>query len=247
MRRIVTRGTLAMVVIVMGLLAVAPAEASFFDFATDPDISNAWTHWAVYGADGPAACAWNSAGYLDATKPESADDNKRGYRPLGATPWNGTDTVTLTVNDYSTYTATYDWNYLLVGVSSSPNPAPANAETYVFGLESEGTALNYTMRTNTDARQFAAVSGAWPTTMKFDIVRDGTGYSFRVNDAEVFHDSANVGVSMPYYFIEFGGSGPGTASARLDDFGTVVPEPCASVLLLGSLTGLLAYAWRKRK
>jgi hypothetical protein len=241
---------MALVVI---LFVAGSARATYFDFSTDPNMGTAWTNYNSLnpGNTWNSTATWNAAGYLEIANTLDQDGGEVStWSPNDASLRGNSDAVTLTVNGYTDARTVDTWSFAHVGISDSATPAYGAGNTYRFGVWAQGNVSdNYALIVN-GVRTFSDnIVGGIPSSVKLDVVPDATGYSFRANGTQIFHDTTNHSVEMPHYFFETGVGATFTTStvtAQLDNFG-VTPEPGTLVLVLTGLVGLLAYAWRKRK
>jgi len=234
----------------VGLLVISPLSATVIDFSTDPQLSTDWTLASFYdgGVSGDSTTVtWNSSNQdLDLA---SSYDEKAVILFKNGTTRTDTDTVTLTVKDYSQGGSSPSWTGtgLMISAVQSPGIWDTSA-CYRFEVYANGGSPEYTLKTASNTLIGTHSLESFPSTIKLDIVRDGSEYVFKANDQEIFRDSTYASDSLSYYSIGWGSSGSDTLTARVDNFGTIpVPEPNTLVLLLIGLLGLLAYAWRKRR
>jgi hypothetical protein len=238
-------------VAVIACFAVSSVLAAPIDFSTDPQLSTDWTQYYFYNALGQSqvGAAWNEANQnLDLTA-----TNEEGLGGLFKTSdlRSATDGVTVTYSNYvsNTPTVTANWTCAGLVVSTSATPGIFDDPTGWYGV--------YFQRDFTNGMYLAAGKGltqlgnkvhldAIPSTIKLDILHDGSEWVFKANGMELARDSSFAASAMPHYMMYWGGGGSDTLSVSADNFG-VVPEPSSIVLLVGAVLGLAAYAWRKRK
>ncbi len=234
----------------VGLLAISPLSATVIDFSTDPQLSTDWTLASFY--DGGVSIdnttvTWNSSNQ-DLDLASSYDEAAVILFKNGTTRAN-TDTVTLTVKDYNQGGSSPSWTG--TGLNISAVQAPGIWDTsacYRFEVYANGGSPEYTLKKANNEIIGTYSLTSFPSTIKLDIVRDGSEYVFKANDQEIFRDSSYAAVSMSYYSIGWGSSGSDTLTARVDNFGTIpVPEPNTIILSVIGIFGLLFYAWRTQR
>lgn len=234
-------------ILAVALLAVAPASATVIDFATDPNLATEWTRYDYYGQSGASYTqVWNQSSQRLDLASAAAEANVGLYK--NGTSRSDNEGVTLTLSDFVEGGA-----WLAAGLIVSQQRAPGIFDaTPSYGIfynyDSTGSRFYGVSRSSsggsvTLAKSFLASA---PTSVKFDITRDGADYVFWANGDEVCRDSALSSTSLPNYMMFWGTAGAATLSVSADNFG-VVPEPSTFILAATGFFGLLCYAWRKRK
>jgi hypothetical protein len=236
----------------------ALASASVIDFATDPNLGS-WTSANYYNSyNDNASATWNQT---DATL-----DVAMG--PCGSVHWyapsnnsrGDADPVTLTIKSYTDaansglgYSDGPYWAGVELIVSSVATPPDYTSLTdlYRFGIrtgsDAGATGAEYILKGAMNQIVGEHAISSVPTNLVLDIVRDGQDYVFKANGAEMFRSHVFGSTSLPYYAVAINASAGDAMTAKLDNFGTVVPEPSTLALVATGLLGLLAYAWRKRR
>jgi hypothetical protein len=252
MRRQVLAGIVA-----IGLFTVAPIYATVYDFSTDPNLATDWTEFDYYNyysaPAGSTTATWNSTNQnLDLTSNMGAQIADR-YRALYKTGVTRADTDGVTVT-FSNYVGSkndpngYNTGVGLIISSVEQGTIVSNVPQYELLMSQEGGGYHYVVLKNGIAAVLASTTQVPdpPSTIKFEILRDGANYVFKVNDAELCRDSS-ITASLPYFCFDWAVAGTNTLSVSADNFGTIVPEPGTLLLLATGLLGLVCYAWRKRK
>jgi hypothetical protein len=237
-------------------LTVAPVSATLTDFSTDPNLASDWTQYYFYNAYGrnQVASAWNASNQnLDLTA-----TNEEGLGGLFKTAdtRSATDGVTVTYSNYAATTPTHSSQWTCAGltVSKAATPGIFDDPTGWYGLYFQE---EYNADTGATRYRFSAGKGltelgritldSLPSTMKLDIVHDGSAWVFKANGAEVARDSSFTASEMSHYFMYWGSGTDASVSVSADNFGTTVPEPGTLALVGSCMLGLLCYAWRKRR
>lgn len=243
-------------VLAVALLPVAMASAGFTNFSTDPNLATDWTQYYFYNAYGRTnvASAWNGTSQ-SLTLTAANEEGLGGLFKTGDTR-SATDGVTVTYSNYAATTPTHSSQWTCAGltVAKTATPGIFDDPTGWYGLYFQE---EYNADTATTRYRFSAGKGvtelgritldSLPSTMKLDIVHDGSAWVFKANGAEVARDSSFTASELSHYFMYWGSGTDASVSVSADNFGTVVPEPCTLTLLLGGMLGLLCYAWRKRR
>jgi hypothetical protein len=252
MRRQVLAGIVA-----VGLFTVAPVYATVIDFSTDPNLATQWTQFDYFNANNTpqpwATATWNSTDQDLDLAANTGANKAEGYRGIHKTGDTRSDTDGVTVT-FSGYQGTYGsngWNNSVGLVVSTTENANLTAflPSYLFLLDNDTTTgFQYKVLTGSNLAVVASKSVATlPSTLKFDILRDGSDYVFMGNGVEIARDSS-VTASMPYYHAIWDCHNTESLTVSMDDYGTVgIPEPGTLLLLTTGLLGLVCYAWRKRK
>jgi hypothetical protein len=236
------------VTFVVVLSAAGSARATFFNFSTDPNIDANWTKFVSYNTVGNELATWSdSALQLTFSPTVGVADSTVGFTPKVASARNAADAVTMQLSNFTTDGSS--WDEVQLAISATQTPGLFDGSSYHFGVwynaAETGVVHQYALYVN-GVRTFS--DPFVPTgPIKLDIVPDATGFSFRANGTQIFHDTTNFSVSMPYYSFDFGGNSTTTMSAAVDNFGIAVPEPSALALFATAMLGLLACAWRRRK
>jgi len=232
------------------------ANATYDDFATDPDLAGSWDVAGNYvGGNGVVDCdidsghiAWNSANE-DLNVSSVNDEALATLYRVGASR-EDSDPVTMTISDF-TYSGPY-WTGLGVVLAQSYDwDLVSGADLcYRWSLSTNG-ALNpdcfYELKVagNQEILHYDLPGGP-PANVTLDIVRDGDDYVFLANGVEMARDNRYGSTSLPCYGITYATSGYGNElSASVDNFG-VIPEPSALSMLL-SLLGLAFFSRYARK
>lgn len=229
----------------VGLLAVSPVSATPIDFATDPNLATGWTQFPFYSSAqvGPVSAAWNAAGEnvtLTSTKSEA----------LGGLTKNGdtrsdTDAVTLTLSNYVATSAVWSCAGMVVSANATPDLFDGSPWYSVYFQQDGASGFRYSV--NKNLSEIGRITlPSLPSTMKLDVLRDGSAYVFKANGTEICRDSSYAATSLSHYFMYWGSAATDSLSVSADNFG-VVPEPSSLTLLAGGLLGLICYAWRKRR
>ena len=235
-------------IVAAGLLAVAPVSAAIVDFSTNPNLTTNWTQDYFYQGTGgtPAAtAAWNASNQnLDLT----ANSEVLGRLFKTGDTRSATDGVTVTYSNYNGTAPTAAGKWTCAGLCVSANATPNifdGSPWYGLYLQQDYSGTYFAVGNGTTTVGKYNLSSI-PTTIKFDITRDGSNYVFKANGIEIGRNAALASTELSHYYMYWGASSSDTLSVSADNFGTVVPEPGTIALMVSALFGLLAYAWRKR-
>ena len=212
----------------------------YYDFNTDPNIGSDWTEYFYYGTEDNVTTTWNSIEQdLDLVKTSTSagtGTSVNGLYRIGS--WRlATDSVTLTVKDYSQTGGA--WGQLGLIISTIPQPNLLDSNTrYEWTVRYSGGSYSLRVRKDTGSGSYdlfdEAITLSGP--VKLDIMRVGDDYQFLSNDVLKYtadgtgddvYDTATKD-SLVNYAITFGGDGPVTAT--VDDFG--VPSPSSGTLIM---------------
>lgn len=248
------RWQVLMAVVSVSLLVVTPISATVIDFSTDPNLATEWTRHDLIGTSGSSTtAAWNETN-------QCLDLHSVGIGVDAGLYKNNTtrldsDAVTLTLSGISMNVSTDGWVSTGLVLSAGRSPTVFdNGSWYSIAIGGDNNGVSYSVTkssssglTSLGTSNLGPITSSIPTSVKFDITRDGSSYVFLANGHEIARDSTYSSTSLPYYMMYWGTGGNDTLSLSADNFGSVVPEPGALAMAATALFSLLCYAWRKQR